>query len=79
MDVDLPGRELVSLNFAITTHQLSAISSLLSLEIEIGRHVQERLLRTAPTHLRTLECTARCIQTKSVGGEYYHQAVTVNL
>jgi sigma-B regulation protein RsbU (phosphoserine phosphatase) len=40
-------------------------------EMEIAREVQARLLpQTAPL-LRTLECAARCIQARSVGGDYY--------
>jgi serine phosphatase RsbU (regulator of sigma subunit) len=42
-----------------------------SVEIEVAKNVQDRLLPVAPTHLRTLECAARCIQAKSVGGDYY--------
>jgi len=42
-----------------------------SIELEIARNVQDRLLPTAPTHLRTLDCAARCIQAKSIGGDYY--------
>ena len=42
-----------------------------SLELEIAKNVQERLLPVAPAQLRTLDCAARCIQAKSVGGDYY--------
>ena len=42
-----------------------------SLEFEIAKNVQNRLLPIAPTDLMTLDCAARCIQAKSVGGDYY--------
>jgi sigma-B regulation protein RsbU (phosphoserine phosphatase) len=40
-------------------------------EMEIAREVQGRLLPQAAPDLRTLECAARCIQARSVGGDYY--------
>jgi sigma-B regulation protein RsbU (phosphoserine phosphatase) len=40
-------------------------------EMEIAKAVQARLLpQTAPS-LKTLDCAARCLQTRSVGGDYY--------
>jgi sigma-B regulation protein RsbU (phosphoserine phosphatase) len=43
----------------------------LAREMEIAKEVQARLLPAAPSHLRTLECAARCIQAHSVGGDGY--------
>ncbi len=40
-------------------------------EMEIARDVQARLLPQASPALPTLECAARCIQARSVGGDYY--------
>jgi len=40
-------------------------------EMEIAKEVQARLLPQAPPNLKTLDCAAECIQTRSVGGDYY--------
>jgi sigma-B regulation protein RsbU (phosphoserine phosphatase) len=40
-------------------------------EMEIAKEVQGRLLPQAPPLLRTLDCAARCLQARSVGGDYY--------
>ncbi len=40
-------------------------------EMEIARQVQLRLLPQRTPELRTLEVAARCIQARSVGGDYY--------
>ena len=40
-------------------------------EMEIAKEVQGRLLPQAPPRLPTLECAARCLQARSVGGDYY--------
>ncbi len=40
-------------------------------EMEIAREVQARLLPQAPPQLQTLECAARCVQARAVGGDYY--------
>jgi len=40
-------------------------------EMEIAREVQTRLLPQEPPRLKTLDCAARCIETRSVGGDYY--------
>ena len=40
-------------------------------EMEIAKEVQARLLPQAPPRLKTLECAARCLQARSVGGDYY--------
>lgn len=40
-------------------------------EMEIAREVQGRLLPQQPPELKTLECAAKCIQARSVGGDYY--------
>lgn len=40
-------------------------------EMEIAKEVQSRLLPQATPILRTLGCAAQCIQTRSVGGDYY--------
>ncbi len=40
-------------------------------EMEIAKEVQTRLLPQAPVHLKTLDCAARCIQARQVGGDYY--------
>jgi len=40
-------------------------------EIEIAREVQARLFPQSPPRLKSLELAARCIQARSVGGDYY--------
>ncbi|HUB31743.1 MAG TPA: SpoIIE family protein phosphatase [Bryobacteraceae bacterium] len=40
-------------------------------EMEIARDVQARLLPQGAPRLKTLECGARCIQARAVGGDYY--------
>jgi sigma-B regulation protein RsbU (phosphoserine phosphatase) len=40
-------------------------------EMEIAREVQARLLPQEPPHLETLDCAAQCIETRSVGGDYF--------
>ena len=40
-------------------------------EMEIARDVQARLLPQTTPNLKTLECAGRCLQAKSVGGDYY--------
>ena len=40
-------------------------------EMEIAREVQSRLLPQTPPRLKTLECAARCVQARAVGGDYF--------
>ena len=40
-------------------------------EMQIARQVQSRLLPQEAPALKTLQCAGRCIQTRSVGGDYY--------
>jgi sigma-B regulation protein RsbU (phosphoserine phosphatase) len=40
-------------------------------EMEIAKSVQARLLPQCPPQIESLECAARCLQAKSVGGDYY--------
>jgi sigma-B regulation protein RsbU (phosphoserine phosphatase) len=40
-------------------------------ELEIARHVQQRLLPQESVSLATLHCTGRCIPARQVGGDYY--------
>ena len=40
-------------------------------EMQIARQVQTRLLPQEVPKLSTLECAAKCIQTRAVGGDYY--------
>lgn len=40
-------------------------------EMQVAREVQEKLLPQCAPTLRTLECAGRCIQTRSVGGDYF--------
>ena len=40
-------------------------------EMEIAREVQARLLPQEPPCLKTLDCTAQCIEARSVGGDYF--------
>jgi sigma-B regulation protein RsbU (phosphoserine phosphatase) len=40
-------------------------------EMEIAREVQTRLLPQAAPRLQTLDCAARCVQARAVGGDYY--------
>ena len=40
-------------------------------EMEIARDVQARLLPQAAPRLHTLDCAARCVQARAVGGDYY--------
>lgn len=39
--------------------------------IELAKAVQARLLPQVPLHTSTLDCAARCIETRSLGGDYY--------
>ena len=40
-------------------------------ELEIAREVQARLLPQEPPRLKTLDCAGKCIEARSVGGDYY--------
>ena len=40
-------------------------------EMEIAKEVQSRLLPQEPPRLKTLDCAAQCIETRSVGGDYF--------
>src|SRR5208337_1283541 len=40
-------------------------------EMQIARQVQSRLLPQQAPSLKTLDCSGKCIQTLSVGGDYY--------
>jgi len=40
-------------------------------EMQIARQVQGRLLPQQAPSLETMECAGKCIQTRSVGGDYY--------
>ena len=40
-------------------------------EMELARQVQSKLLPEQPPSLVTLECAARCVQARAVGGDYY--------
>ena len=40
-------------------------------EMELARQVQSKLLPEQPPSLLTLECAARCVQARAVGGDYY--------
>jgi phosphoserine phosphatase RsbU/P len=40
-------------------------------EMEIAKDVQSRLLPQVFPQLQTLECAGRCLQARSVGGDYY--------
>lgn len=40
-------------------------------EMQIARQVQTRLLPQEVPKLATLDCAAKCIQTRAVGGDYY--------
>ncbi len=40
-------------------------------EMEIARDVQARLLPQSTPDLKTIECAGRCLQARSVGGDYY--------
>jgi phosphoserine phosphatase RsbU/P len=42
-----------------------------AIEMKVAKEVQDRLLPQSAPVLQTLECAARCIQTRSVGGDYY--------
>jgi len=42
-----------------------------SLELEIAKNVQDRLLPKVPAQLKSMNLAVRCIQAKSVGGDYY--------
>ena len=39
--------------------------------MEIAKDVQARLLPQEPPCLKTLDCAAQCIETRSVGGDYF--------
>ena len=40
-------------------------------EMELAGQVQNKLLPEEPPALATLECAARCVQARAVGGDYY--------
>ncbi|MGH3111960.1 MAG: PP2C family protein-serine/threonine phosphatase, partial [Gaiellaceae bacterium] len=40
-------------------------------EMDLAREVQTKLLPQQPPALVTLECAARCVQARAVGGDYY--------
>jgi phosphoserine phosphatase RsbU/P len=40
-------------------------------EMDLARQVQSKLLPEQPPALVTLECAARCVQARAVGGDYY--------
>jgi phosphoserine phosphatase RsbU/P len=40
-------------------------------EMEIAKEVQRRLLPQAPPPLLTLDCACKCVQARSVGGDYF--------
>ena len=42
-----------------------------AIEMQVAKEVQDRLLPQSAPVLQTLECAGRCIQTRSVGGDYY--------
>lgn len=42
-----------------------------AVEMQVAKEVQDRLLPQCAPVLRTLECAGRCIQTRSVGGDYF--------
>ena len=42
-----------------------------AIEMQIAKEVQDKLLPQCAPVLQTLECVGRCIQTRSVGGDYY--------
>lgn len=42
-----------------------------AIEMQVAKEVQDKLLPQCAPVLRTLECAGRCIQTRSVGGDYY--------
>jgi phosphoserine phosphatase RsbU/P len=42
-----------------------------AIEMQVAKEVQDKLLPQCAPVLQTLECAGRCIQTRSVGGDYY--------
>ena len=42
-----------------------------AIEMQVAKEVQDNLLPQSAPVLKTLECAGRCIQTRSVGGDYY--------
>src|SRR5262249_47890434 len=42
-----------------------------AVEMQVAKEGQDRLLPQAAPVLQTLECAGQCIQTRSVGGDYY--------
>jgi serine phosphatase RsbU (regulator of sigma subunit) len=42
-----------------------------AVEIQVAKEVQDRLLPQSAPVLQSLECAGRCIQARSVGGDYY--------
>jgi sigma-B regulation protein RsbU (phosphoserine phosphatase) len=42
-----------------------------AVEMQVAKEVQDKLLPQSAPVLSTLECAGRCIQTRSVGGDYY--------
>jgi sigma-B regulation protein RsbU (phosphoserine phosphatase) len=65
------GTALENLNFAEEIARRIESERRAMHEMEIAKAVQARLLPQTAPNLKTLDCAARCLQTRSVGGDYY--------
>jgi sigma-B regulation protein RsbU (phosphoserine phosphatase) len=65
------GTALENIHFAEEIAERIESERRVAREMEIAIEVQTRLLPQAMPHLKTLDCAARCIQARSVGGDYY--------
>ena len=65
------GGALRSISLAERIAEQLEIERRAAVEMQVAKEVQDRLLPQAAPILQTLECAGRCIQTRSVGGDYY--------
>jgi phosphoserine phosphatase RsbU/P len=65
------GIALESIHLAEKVAQRVEAERRAAIEMEVAKEVQDRLLPQSAPELQTLECAGRCIQTRSVGGDYY--------
>jgi sigma-B regulation protein RsbU (phosphoserine phosphatase) len=65
------GGALRSIRLAERIAEQLEIERRAAIEMQVAKEVQDRLLPQAAPILQTLECAGRCIQSRSVGGDYY--------
>jgi phosphoserine phosphatase RsbU/P len=65
------GTALENMRFAGEIADRIEADRLVARELEIAKEVQARLLPQEPPRLETLDCAGKCIEARSVGGDYY--------